>query len=108
MLEALNLAHVILICSHADLDTQGVFGSIESNISSIVTESECQMKLAGTIAIDCRESGSSKMDNLVTLLAQSTETLRQRGATSFKAQCLYVFITEHIKGVSWVCVLLVQ
>ena len=90
-------AQLFVVCSHADLDIGKKFQKLSISIESIISTNE-NFHLVRSIGMDCRESKSPEMNMLVQLLADATSSLRQKGVASFKAHCLYVFLTQHLKG----------
>ena len=90
-------AQLFVVCSHADLDIGNKFQELSVSIESIISTYE-NFHLVRSIGMDCRESKSPEMNMLVQLLADTTSSLHQKGVASFKAHCLYVFLTQHLKG----------
>ena len=90
-------APLFIVCSHADLDIGNKLQETSASIKSIISTNE-NFHLVRIIGMDCRESGSPEINVLVSLLADTTSSLRRKGVASFRAHCLYVFLTQHLKG----------
>lgn len=87
-------AHLIIICSHADLVTDA--GKLTEQIHKNTTTSI--FELAGVLSMDCRESKGTAIENLVSTLTRSSKTLRTKGVLKFNAHCLFVFLSQHLKN----------
>ena len=90
-----NKAHVIVVCSHADVARRNPSNTIFDNVTSQIRDK--QVVLKAIISIDCTRSHSEKMNELRGILKASTNDLRQEGVLNFELYCFYTFLHKEFK-----------
>ena len=90
-----NKAHLIVVCSHADVEKRNPSNTISDYVTSQMHDK--QVVLKAIINMNCKRSHSKEMIELRQILKASTNDLRQEGVLNFELHCFYTFLYQEFK-----------
>ena len=96
-LKCVSKPHLVIVFSHADLVPSVNDSEIDTTFTSYIIKTHTEFEVACVLCMDCRDFQGEGVNRLVSVLMRSTSILRHKGVTSFRAHCLLVFLSQHLK-----------
>ena len=96
-LKCVSKPHLVIVFSHADLVPNVNDSEIDTTFTSYIIKTHTEFEVACVLCMDCRDFQGEGVNRLVSILMRSTSILRHKGVTSFRAHCLLVFLSQHLK-----------